>query len=212
MAGREDISALLQRIAATDDKAAFVEFFRRYHAKLIQFSLMFLPSYQDAEDVVSEVMIKLLRQRKKLTQIANFEGYLYLSVKNQSLNHLKKTNKFQRQPIDLHDDHFTSSYIQPLEFILEKELRDLVTQTVEKLPPQRQLIYKLIKDDGLKCKEVSELLNIADKTVKKHLELAIRDLRQAVEDFYREKGDSAPVIRMTGNLCAFVLATISLLI
>lgn len=177
---------LLKRIAE-DDKSAFATFFQRYQAKLIRFALMFVSSYADAEDVVSETLIKILKQRKKLFEIQNFEGYLYQAIKNQALNHIGKIQRRQEvYSLSIPDDQLTSTYVQPLEAVLEKELRSLITKSVESLPPQRKIIYKMIKDDGLKCKEAAALLDIAEKTVKKHLELAIRDIKEAVEDYYSD--------------------------
>ena len=201
MNSRPDIRSLLVRIAEKDDKNAFTEFFRYYHPKLIRFALMFVDSYQDAEDIVSEVLIKILKQRSKLKTINNFEGYLYLAVKNQSINYTKKLSSNKSENIqDIRDDLLTDSFVQPFELILEDELRTCIQQVVEKLPPQRRLVYKMIKDDGLRCREVAELLDIAEKTVKKHLELAIKDLKIAIEEYYSEKRSTTPVIRISKDL------------
>jgi RNA polymerase sigma-70 factor (ECF subfamily) len=84
--------------------------------------------------------------------------------------------------------------VQPYEAILADELRHVIIATVEKLPPKRRMVYKMVKDDGLKIKEVAELLDLAEKTVKKHLELAIRSLKETVEIYYAEKQSVTPVI------------------
>lgn len=194
MSKNNHITQLLTRIAQHNDKAAFSEFFNYYHPRLIRFALLFLNTYQDAEDVVSEVMIKLLKQKEKLTEIRNFEGYLYLAIKNQALNLLKKQQLRGGHSIDISGDHLTHRSIQPYESILAEELRQVIFATVENLPPKRRMVYKMVKDDGLKIKEVAELLDLAEKTVKKHLELAIRSLKATVEIYYAEKQSATPVI------------------
>lgn len=87
---------LLHRISVDSDKAAFSELFRRYHAKLVSFATCFLPNYEEAEDMVSDVFIRLLQKRAQLKEIDNFEGYLFYSVKNQCLNQLKKNKREKR--------------------------------------------------------------------------------------------------------------------
>ncbi|WP_158531129.1 RNA polymerase sigma factor [Algoriphagus chordae] len=176
------------------DKAAFTELFKRYHSKLITFATCFLPNYEEAEDMVSEVFIRLLQNQSQLMEIDNFEGYLYYSVKNQCLNQLKKNKRKSSlfSPIDL-QDFKTNEYTQPLEQLVASELRDKIAGCVDRLPHKRRLVYKMIKDDGLKIKEVSKLLDIAEKTVKKHLELAVRDLRAEIS-VYIETQNSAPKI------------------
>lgn len=189
------VKDLLTRIAKHSDKSAFALLYKRYHAKLINFALYFLPSYQDAEDVVSEVVIKLLKNKHKLGEIENFEGYLYQVIKNQALNHKKKGLRDRQifQQI-LPEDVQTATYVQPIHKILEDELRTIITNTVEALPPQRKLVYKLMKDDCLKTKEVAQLLGLAEKTVKKHLELAIKDVRQAINNYQADKKDIVRVL------------------
>ena len=196
MAKNDHITQCLIRIAKHNDKAAFASFFNYYHARLIRFAMLFLKSYQDAEDVVSEVMIKLLKQKEKLPEIKNFEGYLYLAIKNQALNLLRKQQLRSGHSIDIGEDHLTQKFVQPYETILADELRQIIFTTVEKLPPKRRMVYKMIKDDGLKIKEVAQILDLAEKTVKKHLELAVRSLKETVEIYYAEKQSSTPVINI----------------
>ena len=127
----QDLKGLLSQIAEDDDKKAFGIFFRRYHAKLIRLSLMFVSSHQDAEDIVSEVMIRLLRRRDTLFRMDNFEGYLYTAIKNQAINFRVKHAKRQYDTsLDICKDALTSSYIGPAEKMIEGELRSMITATV----------------------------------------------------------------------------------
>ncbi|WP_051315348.1 RNA polymerase sigma factor [Algoriphagus terrigena] len=175
---------LLHRISANSDKEAFSELFKRYHSKLVSFASCFLTDYEEAEDMVSEVFVKLLQKEGQLQDIENFEGYLYYSVKNQCLNQLKKNKRKNRLFTQLdYQDLSTGEYTQPLQQLLTMELRQRIASCVDSLPHKRKLVYKMIKDDGLKIAEVAKLLDIADKTVKKHLELAVRDLRAEIEQY-----------------------------
>ena len=195
MASQSSNTLLIHRISLNSDKAAFSELFKRYHSKLISFATCFLPNYEEAEDVVSEVFIRLLQNQSQLMEIDNFEGYLYYSVKNQCLNQLKKNKRKSSlfSPIDL-QDFKTNEYTQPLEQLVTSELRDKIAGCVDRLPHKRRLVYKMIKDDGLKIKEVSKLLDIAEKTVKKHLELAVRDLRAEISTYIETQNSDPKII------------------
>src|SRR5690606_37678050 len=197
MPAQLDNKELLNRISENSDKAAFGELFKRYHAKLVSFALCYLPSFEEAEDVVSEVFVKLLTRQEQLKDIDNFEAYIYFSVKNQSLNRVKKNKRrdWLFSPMDF-DDVRTGEYLQPLNQLLHKELREEMIRLVERLPHKRGLVFKMIKDDDLKISEVAKLLNIADKTVKKHLELAVKDLRQGITDYLSSRNDSTTIIQL----------------
>jgi RNA polymerase sigma-70 factor (ECF subfamily) len=202
----QQIRLLLLRIAENDDKEAFTSFFNLFYSRLINFSLFFLPSRQDAEDVVSEVMIKLLRQRQSLPKIPHIESYLYSAVKNQSINQQKK-NKIRRYDCltELNTHSFSDHNVPPLDNILEDELRQLVFTTIDKLPAQRRMIYKMIKDDGLKTREVAVLLELSEKTIKKHLELAIRDLRKALQSYRNDRVERYPFSKITKTIGSILL-------
>ena len=110
------LNHLLKRIAIHDDQKAFSEFFDYYHSKLIKFAHLYVPNYNQSEEIVSEVLIKLLKKRKELHKIEKFEGYLFTMVKNQSLNLLKQNKKkLNHLSIESLEDFFSTEKIDPYE-------------------------------------------------------------------------------------------------
>lgn len=192
---------LLQRISVNSDKEAFSELFKRYHSKLVSFATCFLSDYEEAEDSVSEVFVRLLQKNQELQEIENFEGYLYFSVKNQCLNQLKKNKRKNKLFTQLdYQDYNTGEYTQPLEQLLTMELREKISACVDNLPQKRKLVYKMVKDDGLKIGEVAKLLEITEKTVKKHLELAVRDLRTEIERYQSSYQNQTKIVPINSKL------------
>ncbi len=182
------IRNLLVRIARSDDKEAFTCLFNRYYSRLVQFAMLFVSNHTLAEDVVSEVLIRLLRRRKELSGIENFQGYLFQSVKNEAINQLKHQRRDQVfRPIDNEKDIFLPDVTDPHECLVEKELREAVSAIVEALPPKRRMVYRLIKDEGMRYKDVSVLLEISERTVEVHLKLAIRELRETLTKHFLER-------------------------
>ena len=80
----------------------------------------------------------------------------------------------------------TEKYIPPLESnetddnIHLKELELLVTMVVEKMPPQRQKIYKMSRESGINNEEIARELSINKRTVENHLSQALTDIRKAL--------------------------------
>jgi len=56
----------------------------------------------------------------------------------------------------------------------------LIQRAIDQLPPQCRLIFKLAKEDGLKYREVAEILNISIKTVENQLAIAVQKIGMAV--------------------------------
>lgn len=194
---KDYIDSLLTRIAEKDDREAFNQFFILYYNRLIQFALLFVHRQEIAEDIVSDVLVQLLRRKKELNQINHFEGYLFLSVKNTALNFLKKEKRHSDYCNSEVNEVFLPAHISdPVEKVLEEELRHLIFRTVERLPKQRKMVYKLIKDEGLKYKEVADLLDISIKTVENHLDLAVKEIRAVVENYLDRKPSTVPAYKL----------------
>ena len=189
------LSHILQRIAIHDDQKAFSEFFDCYHSRLIKFASLYVPNYDQAEEIVSEVLIKLLKKRKTLHEIEKFEGYLFTMIKNQSLNYIKQNKKnINHLSIENAEDFFSTERIDPYEKYLESELRDLLNKAIELLPPKRQMVFKLIKDEGMSQKEVADLMDISVRTVEVHLKLGVKDVRKIIKDYFVESQKEKPLI------------------
>jgi len=52
---------------------------------------------------------------------------------------------------------------------------------IEQLPPKCRLIFKLIKEDGLKHKEVAELLQLSLKTVENQMTIALKKIADSIQ-------------------------------
>jgi len=62
--------------------------------------------------------------------------------------------------------------------LVDQNIYKLLKGAIDKLPAQRQLVYRLVREDGLLLEEVAELLSLSVRTIEKHLELAIKELCQ----------------------------------
>ncbi len=186
MALNKYIAHLLLRIAKNDDRKSFEALFKLFYEKLFRFSMNYVQSRPIAEEIVSDVFLKLWQNRKKLTEINNINTYLYVATKNQSINYLqKKTIDFRSgEDIDL------SSFIDwfdPQRALEYQEMMHDLQLAVENLPDQCKIVFKLIREDGLKYKEAAEILGISVRTVETQLFRAIKKIGRALEPFLDRK-------------------------
>ncbi len=179
-----DLPLLLYRIAELDERKAFSLFFRHYHARMLLLAKIFVPSQQVAEDIVSDVLIKLLRHRKKTFRKKNFLGFLYTCIKNQSLDYLRKNKKHRHFSLNKDNiDFLVQHKSNPCNDLAGKQFEEIIFACIESLPPRRKLVYKMVKEDGLSYKKVAALLDISVRTVEVQLRLAMRHLKIAVDDY-----------------------------
>ncbi|THU36942.1 RNA polymerase sigma-70 factor [Niastella caeni] len=173
------IQELQLRIALYDDQPAYKELFALFYKSLQQFAVSFVRSPEVAEEVVSDVFIKVWKKRAGLNRIHNLKLYLFISTKNGALNYLRSQKKVFLQ----HEQYLVqlqSIYFNPEKLMLTAEMMSRVQKAINDLPPRCQLIFKLIKEDGLKYREVAELLQVSIKTVENQMAIAIKKIGQAI--------------------------------
>ena len=148
--------------------------------------MFYLGSIELAEDVVSDVFLKLFKNKKRLLKIRDIRFYLYKSVKNQSTTYLKRLKRKRSLDLDIDDfrmEEFILDSRTPEDEYLSKELRAKVQKSIQSLPKQRRVVYQLITEDKLKYKEAAELLGLSVKTVDNHLTLAIKQIRKRIDSY-----------------------------
>ena len=178
-----DILNLWRLISIHDDSKAFESLFYLLNTPLIKFSTMYVHQKEAAEEIVSDVFVKCWMNRKGLTDVQNMDTYLFVAVKNQSLNYLKKYSHIHLVQIeDTNEVKFIKAF-NPQEALEKKELLFKMEQSIEALPQQCRIIFRLIKEDGIKYKEVAEILNISPRTVQTQLFRAMKKLSLVLSDY-----------------------------
>lgn len=74
-----------------------------------------------------------------------------------------------------------SIYFDPEKLMITEEVFRQIRQAVNDLPPRCRLIFKLIKEDGLRYKEVAEILHLSIKTVEAQMAIALRRVGKCMQ-------------------------------
>jgi RNA polymerase sigma-70 factor (family 1) len=180
------IQDLQYRIARLDDQQAYKELFTSLYSYLFRFAKTLLKSRESAEEVVSDVFIKVWERRRQLEKIENLKVYLYVSTRNIAYNYLDKQKRNPTNSIDDFETEFTSIYFDPEQLLVTADMLAFIQKAIDQLPPKCKIIFKLAKEDGLKYREVAEVLNISIKTVENQLAIALQKIGSTVSfDIHR---------------------------
>lgn len=183
---KPDLATLWKKICLTDDVKAYEELYYTLFVKLIKFSMYYVHQREVAEEIVSEVFVKCWTNRNNLQHIEFPESYLFIAVKNQSLKYHKKYSNIHL--VELEDHQFRLvDLADPSKKLEIKELHHTLDKAIETLPMQARMVFRLIKENGLKYKEVAEILEISPRTVQTQLFRAIDKLRQALRSMPENK-------------------------
>ncbi|WP_276503865.1 RNA polymerase sigma-70 factor [Terrimonas pollutisoli] len=167
----------LQKKIANDDQTAFTQLYLHFGKKLIHFATSLVRSKEIAEELVEDVFVKLWANRRHITEIENITVYIYIATKNKALNSLsQKAKELILAPFDFLDSSVNDFASDPYELMITSEMMDRMHQAVDALPPRCKMIFKLIREDGLKYKEVAEILNISVNTIDVQMAIAVKKI------------------------------------
>ncbi|MES2418398.1 MAG: RNA polymerase sigma-70 factor [Bacteroidota bacterium] len=180
---KDKIVWLFKNIQAGNERA-FDELFLRYYDRLISFAFQYLRHSESAEEVVSEFFVRLWVKREILSNVLNPEVYLFVAIKNACLNLIRSERKAERLwSKNLDGMPFENVPDPGGELMEEKELAQLIDFAVAALPAQRRIIFRLIKEDGLKSSAVAAILGISTRTVENQLYKAVKTIAGSISSY-----------------------------
>jgi RNA polymerase sigma-70 factor (ECF subfamily) len=153
----------------------FERVFEENFSSLVRFALTIVDSQDTAEDIVQEVFIKIWENKKNTTFHKPLKGYLFISVKNACLNHVKKAKRLSDKVDELVPEAFD---LYDNDAIEDSERNRLIFEAIEKLSPKGKIVLKLICFNNFKYREVAEELEISVDTVKYHFTHSLKKLRE----------------------------------
>jgi RNA polymerase sigma-70 factor (ECF subfamily) len=179
------------RQIADGDTHAFTELFHHYNRRLFPFVRRLTKSEVIAEEIVQEVFLRLWVNREKMATMERPGAWLFLVASNLSMTHLRNAVNLAVKHAGaarISEAAVTDALLQELD---GKEMATLVEAAVRQLPPKRQQIFRLSRQDGLTHQEIAEKLSISPHTVKDHLVLALKSIREYI---HSKTGSSVGII------------------
>lgn len=176
---RFDEKTLLENIQRGDEKA-FEHLFKAYYGHLCVFATKIVADEISAEEIIQDFFVKLWEKRNKLVIESSLKNYLFRSVKNSCLNHIKHSTiklKHARYIIaEAETNHFSDNFI-------EVDLAKKIEESIQSLPEKRRKIFRMSREEGLKYREIAEKLQLSIKTVETQMGLALKTLRNKLKDY-----------------------------
>ena len=156
------------------NKSAFKALFDHYFNALAAFGYKYVPDHPIVEDMVQEAFIACWEKRVDFNHINALKSFLYTSVRNKCLNHLKHQSVQKKHEnalvYELESDHRFAGHV------IEEETFNLLHAEIRDLPKSAQEIMMLALN-GLKNQEIADELAISVNTVKTQKKIAYSKLK-----------------------------------
>ncbi|MGN6417838.1 MAG: RNA polymerase sigma-70 factor [Pseudobacter sp.] len=176
---REDISVHVSRWVQGDD-TSFEAVFHYYRPRLLRYTFRYLRNDVAAEDLTTEVLVKIWQNRQSVSNTATFENYLFTIARNCLIKAWQKKVDFLLaldagvEPAD------TARATDP---VMYKELEQHYQESLATLPEQRRRIFLLHREQNLSYRQIAEHLKISPKTVENQIAASLKQLRTQLAQY-----------------------------
>ena len=153
-----------------NDIIEFSQIFNRYKVKLYNYVLKMISDRMPAEDIIQNVFLKLFENMNSIKNKDSINFWLFRSARNEVCIYFrnKKTRKdqFNVEDIDTLEIDSGSNLAELLEI---KETAQLITNALDKLPPEQKEVFILREYSGFSYIEIASLLELDEALVKSRL-------------------------------------------
>ncbi|WP_316811810.1 RNA polymerase sigma-70 factor [Pedobacter heparinus] len=151
------------------DEEAFKCLFRMHRDQLFAYIFKITKSRETAEEIVMDVFLKIWESAAVLTEIKNFQAFLFHIAKNKALDFLRMAAK-DRVLVELLSDQInTPASDQPDDRLLLNELKSDIDKVVARLSPQRKSVFRLSREQHMTYDQIASHLQLSKSTVKNHM-------------------------------------------
>jgi RNA polymerase sigma-70 factor (ECF subfamily) len=163
------------------DASAFEELYHRYWQKMFHSTIRKINNSKVAEDIVQTVFTDLWEKRE-VRAIQNVSAYLETAAKFQVINFIKSTITKKLNNAHIAENQNGEESTADL-MLLMNEITKAIDEAINKLPQKTQTIFKLSRYDQRTNKEISNIMNLSEKSVEYHITQSLASLRFYLRDF-----------------------------
>ena len=162
------------RAKATSGTEAIASLFESEESALLHYAIGIVRRRIVAEELVQEAFLRL---QKVWGQVDNPRGWLYRSIRNLALNHLRDT----RHETQLGDGSAVQDDAIPRELLGRHEAIGTVRMLLSEMPEDDRNLIRLKYDDGLKYLEISKRTGLSVGNVGFRLHHALKGLLDGLQ-------------------------------
>lgn len=172
------------------DARNFEEIYLSFFPRLLRFAQEYVPSKEDAENIVQDVFMMLWERRDDLKIHVSLTSYLFILIKNRCIDHLRRLKHAEigKQKMQEQFDCEQQMKLYSLEaldnaLLCDNDIEQIIHRAIDSLPPKCREIFILNKMDGKKYREIAEELHISVSTVENQIGIALKKLREQLKDY-----------------------------
>ena len=175
--------------ARQGDRHAFEELVDRHERRAYHIAFDFTRNREDAKDLSQEAFLKAFTNLKHFDGRSSFYTWFYRIVVNLCLDYKRRQKRAPAESFDervenqVEPSHEPEKTRSPDQHVMARQISRAVGAALETLPARQRAAFVLKNHQGLSIKEIAELMETAEGTVKVHLHRAVTALRERLAEF-----------------------------
>ena len=176
--------------AQKGDQAAFEQLIYNYDKAVLSIAMRFVRDSDDAKDIYQEVFIRVYKGLKNFEFRSEFSTWIFRITTNVCLTYKSRRKEqimvslqenFDEDDSDYKTFELVSGERTPEEETFANDLQVLIGDAVDSLSAKQRITFVLKHYEGYKIREIAEMLNCKEGTVKKYLFDAVNNLRKKLK-------------------------------
>lgn len=162
------------------DRAAFSEIFERYYDLLHTFAKHLLKDASAAEDIIQNVFIKVWIRKEQINAQLSLRSYLLVVTRNELFDYMRLRYNLLRS--DTNDGllNLADTDTDIGEYVVGRERAGFIDAAMRSMPDKRREIFAMRYEGNMTNAEIARALNLSIRTVEKHVDLAIKQIRRTI--------------------------------
>ena len=158
-----------------------------WYSRLFNFANGYLNNQENVKEILQDVFLVLWDHRNKLIEGTNLNAYLFTLTRNRCIDLIRRERLVLQFRTDRQEEYrrLSENYDALSDSILDNifatELQHEIDLAVSTLPEQCHKVFILSRNNGLRNKDICQLLEISEKTVESHLTKALKAIKTALE-------------------------------
>jgi RNA polymerase sigma-70 factor (ECF subfamily) len=187
----------LVQAAKAGDVGSFEQLVKRYDRNVFRIAQHITQNREDAEDVVQDAFLKAYRNLAQFQGQSKFYTWLVRIAVNEALMKLRRRRP--ERMVSLDEEVKTEEDSVPREVAdwspnpeqqySQAELKDILSKTIQGLPPSFRTVFVLRDVEGLSTEETADALELSVPAVKSRLLRARLQLRERLNRYFKRGGN-----------------------
>lgn len=168
-----------QLISPKTKEKAFVKLLEMYQERLYWHIRKIVGTHENADDVLQNTFLRVYKNLANFKQESSLHTWMYRIAYNEAVRFLEQEKKKSFSSLQEINNSYLKSIKEDVYFD-GNETQVKLQEVLGQLEEKQRLVFQMKYYDNLKFREISELLNISENTIKTHYYAAVKHIEKNI--------------------------------